>query len=353
MTITSKVRIGFVGVGNMGQAAHLRNYAAINECEVVAIAELRAQTAQLVAQRYAIPRVYLDHNEMLAQERLDGIVCPQLFWRHGVIVPEVLKAGVPVLTEKPLAASIEVGERIVQAARDHKTWHMVGYHKRSDPATMHAKHEIDALKQSGELGRLRYVRITMPPGDWIAAGFNEIINAGDPAPQLEFDPPPHDMDKPAHDDYVRFVNYYIHQVNLMRHLLGEPYHVTFVDKRDVLMVGESDSGVTCVLEMAPYHTTIDWQEVALVAFDKGYVKLSLPAPVALNRPGQVEIFKDPGNGATPQTSVPQLPWVHAMRQQAIHFVRAIKGEMPPMCDSIEALEDLRVARQYLRLKRGA
>jgi predicted dehydrogenase len=82
------------------------------------------------------------------------------------------------------------------------------------------------------------------------------------------------------------------------------------------------------------------------------VKLTLPAPVALNRPGQVEIFKDPGNGATPQTLVPQLPWVHAMRQQAINFIRAIQGEMPPMCDSVEALEDLRVARQYLKLKRG-
>jgi predicted dehydrogenase len=349
---TNKIRIGFVGVGNMGQAAHLRNYASINECEVVAIAELREQTARQVAQRYNIPHVYLDHNEMLEKQHLDGIVCPQLFWRHGVIVPEVLKAGVPVITEKPLAASIEVGEKIVQAAKANKTWHMVGYHKRSDPATMFARREIDALKGSGELGKLRYVRITMPPGDWIAAGFNEIINAGDPAPQLEFDPPPSDMDKPAYDDYVRFVNYYIHQVNLMRHLLGEPYRVTFVDKRDVLMVGESDSGVTCALEMAPYHTTIDWQETALVAFDKGYVKLTLPAPVALNRPGQVEIFKDPGNGATPQTIVPQLPWVHAMRQQAINFIRAIKGEMPPMCDSVEALEDLRVARQYLKLKRG-
>ena len=116
---TNKIRIGFVGVGNMGQAAHLRNYASISECEVVAIAELREQTARQVAQRYNVPHVYLDHNEMLEKQHLDGIVCPQLFWRHGVIVPEVLKAGVPVLTEKPLAASIEVGEKIVQAAKDN------------------------------------------------------------------------------------------------------------------------------------------------------------------------------------------------------------------------------------------
>ena len=57
------------------------------------------------------------------------------------------------------------------------TWAMIAYHKRSDPATMFAKAEIDKLKQSGELGKLRYVRITMPPGDWIASG--QFINAGD------------------------------------------------------------------------------------------------------------------------------------------------------------------------------
>ena len=57
-----------------------------------------------------------------------------------------------------------------------------------------------------------------------------------------------------------------------------------------------------------------------MAFENGYVKLELPAPLACNRPGRVEIFSDPGDGATPQTIVPQLPWVHAMRQQAINFV---------------------------------
>ena len=48
---------------------------------------------------------------------------------------------------------------------------MIGYHKRSDPASMYAKAEIDRLKASGELGRMTYVRILMPSGDWVAGGF--------------------------------------------------------------------------------------------------------------------------------------------------------------------------------------
>ena len=43
-----KVRIGFVGVGSMGQCAHLKNYATLPECEVAAIAELRQDLAKKV-----------------------------------------------------------------------------------------------------------------------------------------------------------------------------------------------------------------------------------------------------------------------------------------------------------------
>ena len=77
--------------------------------------------------------------------------------------------------------------------------------------------------------------------------------------------------------------------------------------------------------------------------------MDLPAPLASNRPGRVEFFRDPGNGAAPQTLSPSLPWVHAMRQQAVNFVAAIRGERRPPCEAAEALEDLRVAREYIRL----
>jgi hypothetical protein len=36
-----------------------------------------------------------------------------------------------------------------------------------------------------------------------------------------------------------------------------------------------------------------------------------------------------------------------MRQQAINFVAAVRGERPPMCTADEALKDLLVAREYL------
>ena len=347
-----KVRIGFVGVGGMGQCAHLKNYVTVPGCEVVALAEVREDLGRKVAARYGIPKVYRDHAEMLAREKLDGLVASQPFTRHGVLIPELLKAKVPVFTEKPLAGSVAMGEKILKALKSSRTWYMVGYHKRSDPATMFAKAEILRLQKSGEMGKLKYVRVLMPAGDWVASGFTDLIQ-GPAGAALEWDPPAPDMDKPTYDAYISFVNYYIHQVNLMRHLLGESYKVTYADPSGVLLAGQSASGVACAIEMTPYQTTIDWQESALVCFEKGWVKLELPAPLASNRPGRVVVFKDPGKGVTPTTMEPQLPWIHAMRQQAMNFVGAIKGEMKPLCEAAEALEDLQVAREYIRLFKGA
>jgi predicted dehydrogenase len=336
----------------MGQAAHLKNYVTVPGCQVVAICELREGLGRKVASRYGVPRVYKSHTEMLEAEELDGIVAAQPFRRHSVLVPELLQAGVPIFIEKPLAASVEAGERIVSAVHRSATWLMVGYHKRSDPAIAWGKAEIDRLKQSGELGALRYVRILMPAGDWIAGGDSDVIRTDEPMPDLAAEPPPSNMNEQTHKAYVAFVNYYIHQVNLMRYMLGEPYRVAYADPSGVLLAAEGRSGVPGIIEMSPYRTTLDWQESVLVAFERGYVKVELPAPLASNRPGTVEVLRDPGGGTTPQTIQPHLPSVHAMRQQAINFVSAIRGESRPPCEAAEALEDLKVARDYIRLAQG-
>jgi predicted dehydrogenase len=348
-----KVRLAFIGAGNMGQAAHLRNYVSLtDECEVVALAELRPQAGERIAARYGIPKFYRDHKQLLAMEKIDGLVASQPFWRHGILLGELATYGLPLMSEKPISSTIQTGEKIVQALAKNKTWLMVGYHKRCDEATRYAKAEVDRLKQTGELGALRYIRITMPPGDWIAGGFKDNINSDEKVDGLEGDPIAPDMDQKTNDEYGSFVNFYIHQVNLMRHLLGESYRVTHADPAKVLLVTRSESGVTGVIEMAPYNSTVAWNETVLVAFERGYVKIELPAPLAYNRPGKVEVFRDPGQGVTPVTLVPDLPWEHAMRNQARAFISAVRGDAPAPCLADEALEDLRVAREYIRLLRG-
>ncbi|HCE42793.1 MAG TPA: dehydrogenase [Lentisphaeria bacterium] len=374
-----KVRIGFAGVGGMGQCAHLRNYATLADCEVVALAEIQKDMVAKVAARYGIGKVYSDCSEMISKEKLDGIVASQPFTRHGQLVPDLLKAGIPVFTEKPIAGSLEVGRRIVDAVRKSGTWMMIGYHKRSDPATMYAKAEIDRLKNTGELGKLKYVRITLAGNDWMNNGFFDLIPTNEPRPNLKHDDPAKDMNEEQYRHYISFVNYYIHHVNLMRHLLGESYEVKFVSGSEMMLAVRSRSGVDGVIEMTPYNGRLEWDETSQACFERGYVRLETPAPLAINRPGSVELFRDaeikqnkapsstqwfenteftdfaetePSKGATAQAIVPTLPWIHAMRQQAMNFLSAIRGEIKPMCTAEEALEDMERAREYLKLTKG-
>ena len=334
----------------MGQMAHLVNYVNVEECEVAALAEPRQDLARRVALKYGVAKVYRDHREMFESESLDAVVASQPFNRHAVLLPEIYGAVKFVFTEKPLAVGVEAGEKLVKLASKTGTTHMVGYHKRSDPATLHAKSVIDDWRRTGEMGALKYVRVLMPAGNWTAEGFTGLIRTEEETGGLECEPRLADMDEATEKSYVEFINYYIHQVNLMRHLLGEPYKPVFAERTGVLMAVESSSGVPGVIEMTPYRTTVDWQESALVAFEKGYVKLELPSPLAVNRAGTVEVYSDPGEGRTPERRSPTLPWIHAMRQQAIHFVKVCQGAMKPPCSAAEALEDLRVAREYIRLR---
>ena len=345
-----KIRLGFIGTGNMGQMAHLRNYLTLPDCEVVALAELRPQLAAMVAQRFGIPEVYHDHHELLAKAQVDAYVMIQPFWIHGGLLPAVLAKGKPVMIEKPLAHSVEIAEQMAQLSAKHHAPIYVAYHKRSDLASVAAAEKIREWKASGQFGALRYVRVTMPPGKWDAEGFASRLTTDEKYRDIQNDPPPAGFDKEGAYQNFLLVNFYIHQINLLRYLLGEDYALTAADANGQYLGVRSTSGVSGILEMAPYHTTLDWQESALVGFDKGYLKLDLPAPMVLDRPGQLTVFEDLGGTETPKAITPVLaPW-HAMRSQAANFLRAVAGEKTPLCTAEDATKDLEIARDFLLLQ---
>lgn len=340
-----KVRVVFFGTGAMGQCAHLKNYVLVPDCQVIAICEKKKILASKVAEKYGIKKVYYDFSEMLEKEEFDAIVASQPFTRHLVILKEILKARKPIFIEKPLAGSVEAGEKIIEEIEKAGTWVMVGYHKRNDPAVIYAREKIEKFKETIEIGKIKYIRITMPPGDWIAGGFKDLIKTEEKV-EMDYDPTPLSMERKIFEFYLEFVNYYIHQVNLMRYLFGEKYQVKYAEKSKLLMVVESQSGIPGVIEMAPYTTSLDWHEKVLVCFEKGFVEISIPAPLTQNRPGSVKIYKDTPK---PKTIIPHLPPISAMYQQAVNFVDSVRGTTKPACLAEEALEDLKTAATYVRM----
>jgi len=340
-----KIKIGFLGVGHMGQLAHLMNYVHLPEyCEVKTLCDVKIKQATILANRYGIPNVTADYREMLADDEITAIACIQGFENHVVLVPDVLRAGKHVITEKPLCVFPENGEKLVQIAKETSKIHMVGNHKRSDPAVEYAINVINEWKQSGEFGKMTYVRLSMPPGNYRKDADQPFMTDEPPGPVPPEKEPP-GMDNDTRNRMIWFVNYYIHQVNLMRYLMGEDFRLTSAGK--YFYTAESESGVNGVLELDIYDTSVDWQEHALVCFEKGWVRVDLTAPLATQLSSTVSIYTD--RGWDSKITSPMMPNICAMRNQAKNFLLAIRGEKPVPCLSSEAVKDLWIAADYIHM----
>jgi len=340
-----KIKIGFLGVGHMGQLAHLMNYVQLPEyCEVKTLCDVKIRQAEILANKFGVPNVTADYREMLADDEITAIACIQGFENHVVLVPDVLRAGKHVFTEKPLCVFPENGEKLVKLAKETGMIHMVGNHKRSDPAVEYAVKIINEWKQSGEYGKMNYVRLSMPPGNYRKDADEPFMTDEPPGP-IPPEPGPAGMDNKARDRMIWFVNYYIHQVNLMRFLMGEDFRLTSAGRH--FYTAESDSGVNGILELEPYATSVDWQEHALVCFDRGWVRIDLTAPLATQLASTVSIYTD--HGWDSKIISPMMPNVCAMRNQAKNFLLAIKGEKRAPCLSEDAVKDLWIAADYINM----
>lgn len=75
--------------------------------------------------------------------------------RHPELIERAAARGLAILTEKPIAATLEDGERIARIVRAHRTRFMQSFPKRFDPVS----HYLKALVDTRALGRLSLVRI--------------------------------------------------------------------------------------------------------------------------------------------------------------------------------------------------
>ncbi|QNA93973.1 MULTISPECIES: Gfo/Idh/MocA family protein [unclassified Microbacterium] len=342
----SPVRVGFVGTGVMGQMAHLANYARLGTAvELVAVAEPRRELGAAVARRYGFARAYTSADEMLEHEDLDALVAPQPFTRHLQILGPLYAAGLPIFSEKPLASSTALGVELLRLLDASPTpFHMVGYHKRSDPATQRARALIAGLLSSGEWGALRYARLTIPGGNWAVDAVDDVIFSDEEVPLLG-------PDGEVDSAFETFVNFYSHQTNLLRHLLGESYAVKYADPSGRLMVAETASGVPVALEMEPWRREQGWEEYVIIGFDRGYIRVDYPAPLAARKAGKLTLYSEQGDEG--ELRELELPPVHAMLSQARGFVEAVRTRTEPVSEAHDALEDLRIADEYLAAVRGA
>ena len=176
--MSNSIRLGFVGAGYMGQLAHIQNYWKLPGVELVALAEGRPKTAELVARTYGIKEIYPHHSKLLANAPVDAIVAILPFSLNAEIVEDALNAGKHVLTEKPITNTSAKGRELVALSSRKKLIYQVGYMKRFDPAVRWAKAKLAEWKTSGAFGELQSFRIWCSGGEW--QWFREApLDAGD------------------------------------------------------------------------------------------------------------------------------------------------------------------------------
>lgn len=108
--------IGRTGGGNYGHGLHL-GFLGAEQVDFVAVADPDEAGRQKVVEETGAGGSYADYREMLEKERPDLVtVGPRWVDCHEEMVLACVEAGCHIYCEKPMAASLEVGDRMVAAA---------------------------------------------------------------------------------------------------------------------------------------------------------------------------------------------------------------------------------------------
>ena len=146
--MSTPLRLGLAGLGSMGRN-HLRVISNHPETTLAAIADpmpdaLDAAVGQTGAQGFSDPLA------MIEKAQLDGVVVAAPTTSHPDLAMAAIERGIPVLVEKPLAATVDEALAIVTAARKHNVRVQVGHVERYNPAVL----EMGRLLRAGWLSTI-------------------------------------------------------------------------------------------------------------------------------------------------------------------------------------------------------
>ncbi|WP_267383179.1 Gfo/Idh/MocA family protein [Cyanobacterium sp. uoEpiScrs1] len=124
------IRIGVIGVGNMGQH-HTRVFSLLKDVEFVGVSDVNVERGLDTASKYRV-RFFENYHDLLPHVDAVCIAVPTRL--HHSVGMDCLKAGVHTLIEKPIAASIAEAESLVNAAAGSNGILQVGHIERFNPA---------------------------------------------------------------------------------------------------------------------------------------------------------------------------------------------------------------------------
>src|SRR6202521_5050621 len=199
--------------------------------EIAAVCDLSRTVVDRLGEAYGVGRRFTDWTALL-EEPLDAVLI-LTSGSHEPMAVAAARAGRHVFIEKPIALSETEGQAIIAAGKKAGVRLMVGYMKRYDPAVERMTEELRGLKP------LRFARSTTAeyPLKWYVAHYPIVrgtdIDAKTLAALQAEDEARVTAAIQLQDPVLRYayrhslLDSMIHDLNLMRGLLGEPKGLRF------------------------------------------------------------------------------------------------------------------------------
>ena len=154
----NKVRLGLIGLGNIGQ--HHFGYLSagkVSRAELVAVSD--AVPAKL--DKYRPLKTFTDAEELIRSGLVDAVIIATPHYQHTTLGIAAMKAGLHVMVEKPISAHKADAERLIVTHKQHpQVVFGAMFQLRAEPRYL----KIQKLIQSGELGQI--VRMSWIMTDW-------------------------------------------------------------------------------------------------------------------------------------------------------------------------------------------
>lgn len=135
-------RVGIIGCGGIART-HARGWRALDECELVACADLELAPADQLAAEMNIPSRYDNVDRMLERERLDIVSICTWPGSHASMTVRAAEAGArAILCEKPMACSLGEVDAMIDACAAHQARLTIGHHHRFEACNVTARRLI-------------------------------------------------------------------------------------------------------------------------------------------------------------------------------------------------------------------
>jgi len=170
----SQINLGLAGAGVIGQR-HLKAMESHPGISAIGIAD-PSSAAQEVAEKIGIP-CYDDTDVLLSKQKLDGLIIATPTEYHLAPTLGALRAGVPVLVEKPIMPTVEEAEQVIRASEESGCAVLVGHHRRYYELV----NKTRELVQGGAIGSLVCVSgqwNARKPDDYYMADWRKRWKAG-------------------------------------------------------------------------------------------------------------------------------------------------------------------------------